>query len=432
VPSSAVIQSPLLQANCPANETSQPTTNPVPAKSAPAKSARYESLDLARGLCCLMLVVFHTTMQTARHHFVDQGGSVNDAGSLGMWIAARTWIGVPIFFVISGYCIMAALHARQNSGGLAEFAKRRFWRIYPPYWMAIALSTLVIIVLNDRWPGIFHDGIFTVPHAHAMSAWEWFGNLTLTESWRHCVMGGDAQHLLPNTWTLCYEEQFYVVAGLILILASRRLFTAAAVVTGLIVVGKAISWKLGWDVKGSLLDGGWFQIAAGILLYYRVAKATPKQIPWINAALAAGVLLSLRHPGKLLEFYPNHDTERFVAFSFALLASLFYRYDRRIKECRWLKPLAIAGGMSYSVYLIHPLIAKGVSFGLFRAGVKGNVETLLIVLPICVALSIAGAYVFHRLVERHFIPPAKQAKPAKASAKQPLATPSFQAAASAM
>ncbi|MCC7083723.1 MAG: acyltransferase [Pirellulales bacterium] len=402
MPSSTILELPSSPAKqIPAEDIS------VAAKGSLSKSARYESLDLWRGLCCLMLVVFHTTMQSARHHFVDRAGTVEDAASLGMWLAARTWIGVPIFFVISGYCIMATLHARQKKGGVLEFAKRRFWRIYPPYWTAITLSAVAIVFLNDRWPGIFHDGIFTVPHAHAMSLWEWLGNLTLTESWRHCVMGGDAQHLLPNTWTLCYEEQFYVVAGLILIVASRRLFTAAAVVTGLIFVGKLISWSFGWDVKGSLLDGGWFQIAAGILLYYRVNKATPKQIPWIHAMLAAGILLSLRHPSELLEFYPNHPTERFVAYGFALLASLLYPYDRQIRACRWLKPLAVAGGMSYSVYLIHPLIAKGISYATFQAGMKGNLETLIIVMPICLVASVAAAYVFHRLVERHFIPSAK-------------------------
>ncbi len=82
----------------------------------PAKSLRYETLDMWRGLCCLMLVVFHTTMQVARHYFVDQSGKVTDVSSLGMWLAARAWIGVPIFFVISGYCIMATLHARQKKG----------------------------------------------------------------------------------------------------------------------------------------------------------------------------------------------------------------------------------------------------------------------------------------------------------------------------
>ena len=44
--------------------------------------------------------------------------------------------------------------------------------------------------------------------------------------------------------------------------------------------------------------------------------------------------------------------------------------------------------MSYSVYLCHPLIAKGISFALFRAGVQGNAETLFGVLPLCLAASL--------------------------------------------
>ena len=385
------------------------------------KSPRYESLDMWRGLCCLMLVVFHTTMQVARHYFVDQSGSVNDIGSLGMWLASRAWIGVPIFFVISGYCIMAALYARRKRGGVFEFAKRRFWRIYPPYWTAIALSAAVIMAMNARWPGLTHEGIFTVPIPERMTFWQWFGNLTLTESWRHCVFGGDAQHLLPNTWTLCYEEQFYVIAALILYFASQRLFTAAAVVTVLIFIGKTISWSLGWDVEGSLLDGRWFEIGAGILLFYRVNAATPKQIVLINSLFALGVLVSLRSPGKLMDFYPNHDMERFIAYSFALLASVMYPFDQKLRQSGWLKPLWLVGAMSYSVYLCHPLIAKGISFGFFRTGLTGNGVTLFFVVPLCMAISLAVAYVFHRLVERHFIPPRSVPAEKMANAPAPAA-----------
>ncbi len=405
-------------------ESNQPTSRVITVpKIRPAKSQRYETLDMWRGLCCLMLVVFHTTMQVARHYFVDQSGKVNSASSLGMWLAARAWIGVPIFFVISGYCIMATLHARQKKGGVIEFAKRRFWRIYPPYWTAIGLSALVILAVHARWPGAIHDGIFTVPNPDGMSRWEWLGNLTLTESWRHCVFGGHAQHLLPNTWTLCYEEQFYVIAALILLLAGGRIFSAAVVVTVVVFVGKTIGWFLGWDVKGSLLDGGWFQIAAGILLYFRVNKATPRQIRWIHVLLALGVLASLRNPSHLLEFYPNHDMERFVAYSFALLASFLYPYDQKLKNALVLRPLRIVGGMSYSVYLCHPLVAKGISFAFFRSGVYGNAATLLGVLPLCLVASLPVAYTFHRLIERHFIPKSNSTTKSAPSTPIPLQAP---------
>ncbi len=398
-----------LERSMPANLQSAVSSVTSTGRAASSKPRRYESLDMWRGLCCLMLVVFHTTMQQARHYFVDQSGSVNDISSLGIWLAARAWVGVPIFFVISGYCIMATLHARRDKG-VVEFAKRRFWRIYPPYWTAIGLSTIVILFLNSRWPGLTHDGIFTVPNPDKMSCWEWLGNLTLTESWRHTVFGGSATHLLPNTWTLCYEEQFYLVAALILLYASRRIFTAAVVVTVIIFVGKAITWRCGWEVKGSLFDGGWFQIAAGILLYYRVNRATAAQIPWIHVVLLLGILVSLRHPSYLLEFYPNHDTERFIAYSFALAMSFLYPYDQRLKKAKLLTPLRTIGGMSYSVYLCHPLIAKGISFAAFRSGIEGNTITLFGVLPLILCLSVATAFIFHRLIERHFIPRSSSAR----------------------
>ncbi len=388
----------------PASPDPQPLAPVVAPAPAPRKTRRYESLDMWRGLCCLSLVVFHSTMQVTRHHFVDTEGTVTNFSTLLLWITARAWIGVPIFFVISGYCIMATLHARQKKGGVTEFAKRRFWRIYPPYWTAITLSAVAILVVDSIWPGLLYDGIFTVPNPYKMTGWEWLGNLTLTESWRHCVFGGDATHLLPNTWTLCYEEQFYVVATLILTLAPRRIFTAAVVITGLIFVGKSIAWTRGWDVTGSLIDGGWFQIAAGILLYFRINKATPRQVKWIYAALALGVLVSLRSPSKLLEFYPNGDTRRFIAFSFALLACFLYPYDQKMKQTWWLKPLWWVGGMSYSVYLIHPLIVKGISHGFFRSGVTDPTVTLALVVPLCLGAAVVAALVYYYLIERHFIP----------------------------
>jgi len=391
----------------------EPTrTQPAPvARPTAAKPKRYEGLDTWRGLCCLMLVVFHATMQVTWNYFGDQQGTVHDAGSLGMWLASKLWVGVPIFFVISGYCIMATLHARRDKGGVVEFAKRRFWRIYPPYYAALALAAVAIYFGNQRWPGLFHDGVFTIQNPTEMSAGEWVGNLTLTESWRHCVFGGESAHLLPNTWTLCYEEQFYVVAALILVFASRRIFTAAIAVTAFVVAGKLLATKLGWNVRGSIFDGGWLQILAGIVLYYRVNFATARQIRWIHAGLLVGILISLRNPTHLTQLEPHGDLERLTAFGFALFASLAYPLDQKWSRSGWLKPLRLVGAMSYSVYLCHPLVAKGISHAFFRAGVTGNLETLVAVLPLCVIASLVVAYVFHRLIERHFIPPTSIKKP---------------------
>ena len=75
------------------------------------------------------------------------------------------------------------------------------------------------------------DGTFFRPWW--LSGWQWLGNVSLTEIWRHHVAGGNKALYLGHAWTLCYEEQFYVVVGLLLLVAPRRFFAGAVAVTAL-------------------------------------------------------------------------------------------------------------------------------------------------------------------------------------------------------
>src|SRR5438093_424847 len=70
-------------------------------------------------------------------------------------------------------------------------------------------------------------GVKQLPHLGEFTAGNWLGNLTATEAWRSSVGGGEIAYLMKNTWTLCYEEQFYAVVGLMLLLAGTRFFAAA-------------------------------------------------------------------------------------------------------------------------------------------------------------------------------------------------------------
>ena len=235
-----------------------------PADKYPAKAARYESLDHWRGVACLAVVVFHATMQVAGPVAAPAGeGFWASLGAALLAVTARFWIGVPMFFVISGYCIMATIDSRRRRGdGLGEYVRRRFWRIYPPYSIALTVSVLIVALFESTASReLFADGIFTVPHLASLSPWQWLGNLTLTETWRAPLADGHGVNFLPNTWTLNYEEQFYLVAGLILLLAPRRIFLAAAVITGLVVVAKVGSHLAGVSLDGTFADGRWLLIA---------------------------------------------------------------------------------------------------------------------------------------------------------------------------
>ena len=86
------------------------------------------------------------------------------------------------------------------------------------------------------WPGLMSSGQLPVTWPWSLSAWQWAGNVSLTESWRANVVSGPRCYLLGPSWTLCYEEQFYAVVGCLLLVARQRLFLGALVVTVLWIV----------------------------------------------------------------------------------------------------------------------------------------------------------------------------------------------------
>src|SRR6185369_3128479 len=84
-------------------------------------------LDLWRGVACLSVLVFHAS------------GRQPDAGTLWQELIARLWVGVPVFFVISGYCITASIERTRATGTpLGRYFFKRLRRIFPPYWAALA------------------------------------------------------------------------------------------------------------------------------------------------------------------------------------------------------------------------------------------------------------------------------------------------------
>jgi peptidoglycan/LPS O-acetylase OafA/YrhL len=95
---------------------------------------------------------------------------------------------------------------------------------------------------------------------------QWVGNFTLTETWRHHLFGRGRAHFVGQSWTLCYEEQFYAVVGLILLVARRHIFAAAVFDTALSTAAQIAAPRIGWSVRGFFFDGSWLMFASGILV----------------------------------------------------------------------------------------------------------------------------------------------------------------------
>lgn len=360
-------------------------------------NTRYHSLDFWRGVACLCIIVFHS-------FFYMEKAEAGWSRALST-LLAFLWHGVTIFFVISGYCIAAATDsARRRENAVRTYFARRFRRIYPPFWalLALALAAVVGAQLLD-YPRLFSDDIHPIRDPFSFSGWQWAGTISLTETWRHHLVGDEPKLLVGHAWTLCYEEQFYAACGIILLLCPRRMFAALGAITAAVACLFVASRGLGFQgrIQGFFFDGYWLIFAFGILVYYRAHRASPgaaRLIDWcwcLGAIPAAILFLKLRWDELL--------SGMAVGFIFAAALSFLHRWDCAIASARWLRPISSCGVMCYSLYLVHWPVSKALSHLLADAGCTGPASTLLITIPACIAASIAAAIPFHVWVERRFL-----------------------------
>jgi peptidoglycan/LPS O-acetylase OafA/YrhL len=398
----------------PERQAPAPASSKNPGSAYPAlKSRRYQSMDIWRGVACLMVVILHSALWTKVDDAAVQHVT-HPIASIVLSLIDRMGVGLPIFFAISGYCIAATADStrrKSHSIGL-DYFKRRIRRIFPPYWVVIILTLILCAVLS--WAG--HPNILAlnptvgmVPDPASITPLQWLGNITLTENWRYHLINPDQNKLIGVAWTLCYEEQFYVVCGLILFLAPRRFFTGIFAVTVVVVILKTlVGIHPTQATDGFFFDGQWLIFAAGVFAYYgvnyrgaRFAKWVPLGLGLSVASLAVIRYVVLRHSTDAGLKDDVYNIQNGIAF--ALLAVILHPFDKAMISSRILAPVAWCGRMCYSLYLMHWPITILVGQVLLLHGVHGYVGVLLITVPITCTISIAAAAVFHHLVERYFL-----------------------------
>lgn len=363
------------------------------------RNPRYRSLDLWRGMACILVVIFHAS-GVGFLSLEQANARADDPIGLALLSITRIgWVGVPFFFVISGYAISATADVfRRRTGGGASYFVRRFRRIFPPYWAMLILQVALLFAIDVvLFPSLLTGSIAPIERPWTLSPGQLLGNVTLTESWRHTAFPGTApkEYILGQAWTLCYEEQFYLVTGIAILLWPARFFAIAIGVT----VVSAIVPLLHLPVSGFFIDGYWLAFAAGILVYWRVNYGTDRWrlLPW--ALLAGGFAYSVL-------VFPNRgviDRDLGAAALFAMFLLFIHRWDVRIASHRALRPLAFLGTICYSLYLSHAVIVRTLSQLLWDAGIHSPLLTLVVVIPVCVAVAVLVGWLFWCGVERHFL-----------------------------
>jgi peptidoglycan/LPS O-acetylase OafA/YrhL len=230
----------------------------------------------------------------------------------------------------------------------------------------------------------------------------WVGNVSLTETWRPFRPDSSGQLLVGQAWSLCYEEQFYVVSGLVLFLAPRRLFLGFSVVTAftLMMMGLRAA-RVVPPLTGWFFDGRWLLFLVGVLLYFSLNRANPAFRRATGLVLVVGSIVVLLPISRMVLKGLAPELSASAGFGALLLA--LHRWDDRMSRMRIFRPIFRAGEMCYSIYLVHILVTSPVSQAFNRLGVRGFWPTVLLTVPVATFLSLVLARLFYVGVERHFL-----------------------------
>jgi peptidoglycan/LPS O-acetylase OafA/YrhL len=169
----------------------------------PGLSGHIPALDALRGVAIVLVMFGHFSFFDGMPPVVSLDRVIRTIGGAG-------WVGVDLFFVLSGFLITGILY--DSKGGrryFRNFFARRVLRIFPVYYVCLLLF---LIVLPRLFP---NDGGFRALRGDAFWYWTYLTNLNIAR------VGFPAFPALGHFWSLAVEEQFYLVWPAIVLVSTR-------------------------------------------------------------------------------------------------------------------------------------------------------------------------------------------------------------------
>lgn len=246
--------------------------------------------------------------------------------------------GVDIFFVLSGYVMVASTKGRQVSP--LSFLRRRLVRIAPLYWL---VTTLIVLALLA---GLNPVGI---------GSWDWRDVAA-----SYLFLGAERADGYPGPllgvgWTLAYEAFFYVIFGLALVSKATASATAGAIIAALVLLGFAMnpsSFAGQFYTAPILLE---FAFGAGLAnVSLSRSGGVVLGAGFLGLAIGAGLLADIAPQGELISPGGEGAIWRTVCFgvpaAFIVAGALALERSGVVCHSRFVLD---QGDASYALYLIH-------------------------------------------------------------------------------
>ncbi|MGC1309740.1 MAG: acyltransferase [Phormidesmis sp.] len=307
-------------------------------------------IDTLRGFASVYVVFFHLNEVTTLG---------NPAYKL---LASLGYLGVPVFFIISGYCVWASILRAQSA---KKFVWRRLLRIYPPY-LASLLVVIAACIIRKLLAG--QNDITQFPH----SLMSWLATLTLTTAPVSSV--GTINWVY---WSLSYEIFFYLVIAVGMTKQGYRLWLIY------VLLGLSLAPNLPISSYLFFLDSfGLF--SAGIGLSMITQRANFSAYAVITLSMAS-IAVNSSLPAQIV---------------FCLTSLTIWISDH---QKTWLNSKNVftdLGLVSYSLYLLHVPIGNYLLIR-FRQGIWLDHLPLHVMYDVAVTgICIFCAFVFYKYVEK--------------------------------
>ncbi|HEY8378150.1 MAG TPA: acyltransferase [Nannocystis sp.] len=358
-------------------------------------------LDGVRGLAILLVMLLHLGVmipETPVEHAVLTGVSAG-------------WIGVDLFFVLSGALITGILlDSRGGPRYFRNFYIRRVLRIFPLYFSILIFSFYVL-------PHFPHPKLENFARVEGNEVWYWL----YLQNFAIGLQGGCRHAIMDVTWSLAIEEQFYLVWPLLVHrLPARRLVRLCL---GVIAVGVALrvaAPAMGvdpWLVYVSTptrLDG----LCAGALVALALRSRAPREVLEragrrvlaVGAAVTAVVAAlsgGLPHDGRVVQSVGYTSLAAMFA-GLVLLTILHSGTGSGVDRIMRSRVLTALGVYSYAIYLFHvPLRAVLRDTILRPEGFSrwpgGTLVAQLVFYVAAGAFAFVAAWASYHLFEKHFL-----------------------------
>ncbi len=324
---------------------------------------RIVALDLIRFFAALSVVLYHYIARNESNAYP----LISEAAKYG-------YLGVPLFFIVSGYVI--ALSA--NNRTALQFGVSRFVRLYPALWAGVIFTVLVLVVITGKQYSVLHIlANFTLLN-------EYFGFKNIDGVY----------------WTLKAELKFYACIFLLLAFGVfQKHYIWLSLWLGLTVMHTAFGqpFFMGWFITPSYSS---FFIA-GVTFY--LIQSNGKRVFNYFVLILSLVVSSFRAYGQADGFMNDPDmVEKYIVVSIVWVFYFFMYFLSIGKiQLRERKIFITLGALTYPLYLIHNMAGKAI------IDTYSNVVPEKIMILLVVVGMILASWIIHLLIEKPLATPMK-------------------------